>query len=147
LIRPQAENTRPPRALWVPFELGRPFGPPTDPTFQRRVIVAALRLLEREDGPVVIEDFEDDDPRGEPDPAWRQPVLPTSAVGGFVHSLADRPEAEIVNCRPLNAFGLRKTAARRSGSAGWRSANAPVMSLIGCAARRRQACAKGFRRR
>jgi hypothetical protein len=29
LIRPQTENTKPPRALWVPFELGRPFGPPT----------------------------------------------------------------------------------------------------------------------
>ena len=47
LIRPQAENTKPPRALWVPFELGRPFCPPGDPAFQRRVILAALRLLER----------------------------------------------------------------------------------------------------
>ena len=28
LIRPQTENTKPPRALWVPFELGRSFGPP-----------------------------------------------------------------------------------------------------------------------
>ena len=57
LIRPQTENTKPPRALWVPFELGRPFGPPSDPAFQRRVVLAALRLLEREDGPVLIEDF------------------------------------------------------------------------------------------
>src|SRR5207237_4861990 len=57
LIRPQTENTRPPRALWVPFELGRPFGPPSDPAFQKRVILAALRLLEREDGPGIIEDF------------------------------------------------------------------------------------------
>ncbi len=47
LIRPQTENTRPPRALWVPFELGRPFGPPNDPVFQKRVILAALRMLER----------------------------------------------------------------------------------------------------
>jgi len=45
LIRPQTEHTKPPRALWVPFELGRPFGPPNDPPFQRRVILAALRLL------------------------------------------------------------------------------------------------------
>jgi hypothetical protein len=30
LIRPQTEKTKPPRALWVPFELGRPFGPPSD---------------------------------------------------------------------------------------------------------------------
>ena len=46
LVRPQAERTRPPRALWVPFELGRPFGPPNDPAFQKQVILAALRLLE-----------------------------------------------------------------------------------------------------
>ena len=57
LIRPQTENTRPPRALWVPFELGRPFGPPTDPVFQRRVLLTALRLLERTDGPVLLQDF------------------------------------------------------------------------------------------
>jgi hypothetical protein len=96
LIRPQAENTKPPRALWVPFELGRPFGPPSDPAFQKRVILAALRLLEREGGPVIIEDFADDDPRAEPDPAWRRPLLPRAAVGGSAHSLADRLEAEIV---------------------------------------------------
>ena len=45
LIRPQAESTKPPRALWVPFELGRPFGPPNDPAFQRRVVLAALGML------------------------------------------------------------------------------------------------------
>ena len=45
LIRKQAENTRPPRALWVPFELGRPIGPPSDAVFERRVILAALGML------------------------------------------------------------------------------------------------------
>ena len=74
LVRPQTENTRPPRALWVPFELGRPFGPPNDPPFQKRVILAALRLLEREAGPVVIEDFPEDDPRERPDLGWRPPL-------------------------------------------------------------------------
>jgi hypothetical protein len=34
-----------------------------------------------------------------PIPPGRQPVLPTSAVGGFVHSLADRLEAEIVQLK------------------------------------------------
>jgi len=57
LIRPQTENTKPPRALWVPFELGRPFGPPNDPEFQKRVVRTALQMLELEHGPVVIEDF------------------------------------------------------------------------------------------
>jgi hypothetical protein len=74
LIRPQTENTKPPRALWVPFELGRPFGPPSDPPFQKRVILAALRLLERKNGPVLVEDFPDDDPRATPDPAWQPPI-------------------------------------------------------------------------
>jgi hypothetical protein len=96
LIRPQAENTKPPRALWVPFELGRPFGPPSDPAFQKRVILAALRLLERERGPVVIEDFADDDPRAQPDPAWRRPLLHSAAGEGSADSLAPRLEAEIV---------------------------------------------------
>ena len=81
LIRPQTENTKPPRALWVPFELGRPFGPPGDPAFQKRVLLAALRLLGRDDGPVLIEDFPDDDPRARPDPAWRPP-LPRAATAG-----------------------------------------------------------------
>jgi hypothetical protein len=75
LIRPQTERTKPPRALWVPFELGRPFGPPSNPIFQRRVILAALQLLERENGPVLLENFPDDDPRGQPDPEWRPPQL------------------------------------------------------------------------
>jgi hypothetical protein len=76
LIRPQTEKTRPPRALWVPFQLGRPFGPPGEPAFQRRVVLAALQLLERTAGPVIIEDFPDDDPRDKADPSWRPPSLP-----------------------------------------------------------------------
>jgi hypothetical protein len=95
LIRPQTENTKPPRALWVPFELGRPFGPPNDPAFQKRVILAALRLLEREIGPVVIEDFPDDDPRAQPDPAWGPPQVPPSTADGTAETLAARLEAEI----------------------------------------------------
>jgi hypothetical protein len=42
LIQPQAENTKPPRALWVPFELGRPFGPPNDPAWQPPFTLAAV---------------------------------------------------------------------------------------------------------
>lgn len=95
LIRPQTENTKPPRALWVPFELGRPFGPPNDPGFQKRVLVAALRLLERGDGPVLIEDFPDDDPRAQPDPGWRPPFAPTAPAAETADALALRLEAEV----------------------------------------------------
>ena len=51
LVRDNTERMRPPRALWVPFELGRPFGAPNDADFQSEVLRAALALLERPDGP------------------------------------------------------------------------------------------------
>ncbi len=37
------------------FELGRPLGVPNDPAFQRRVLHAAARLLERTDGPLIAD--------------------------------------------------------------------------------------------
>jgi len=61
LIREHTEAIQPPRALWVPFMLGRPFGVPNNPDFQRRVLLAALRLLEAPAGPV-LEDFPEDAP-------------------------------------------------------------------------------------
>lgn len=56
LIREHTEIIHPPRALWVPFELGRPLGVPADADFQSRVLLAALRLLETPRGPV-LSDF------------------------------------------------------------------------------------------
>jgi hypothetical protein len=94
LIRPQTEKTKPPRALWVPFELGRPFGPPSDAAFQKRVILAALRLLERVRGPVIIEDFPEEDPRERPDPAWRPPFAKPDLNGASTTRLADGLEDE-----------------------------------------------------
>lgn len=61
LVREHTEIMRPPRALWVPFMLGRPFGAPNAPAFQRRVLVAALRLLEAAQGPV-LEEFPEEAP-------------------------------------------------------------------------------------
>ena len=94
-IWPQTENTKPPRALWVPFELGRPFGPPSAAAFQKRVVLAALRMLERGNGPVVIKDFPDDDPRAMPDPTWRPPHTPGAVAAGSAELLAALLEAEI----------------------------------------------------
>ena len=99
LIRPQTENTKPPRALWVPFELGRPFGPPSAAAFQKRVVLAALRMLERGNGPVAIEDFADDDPRATQDPAWRPPLTPMTVAAGPADALAARLEAEVGQLR------------------------------------------------
>jgi hypothetical protein len=115
LIRPQAEKTRPPRALWVPFELGRPIGPPSDPEFQKRVILAALGMLVEGGGPVRIGDFPEDDPREVPDPAWRPPLAPAAipsqpaalaaAVEAELHALA-RPYAESCVRRERSTVGL-----------------------------------------
>lgn len=73
LIRLHTEKVAPPRALWVPFELGRPIGAPKNAQFQTRVITAALRLLEAARGPVVLEDFPDDDPTAVDLPGWQPP--------------------------------------------------------------------------
>lgn len=67
----------PPRALWVPFMLGRPFGVPNDAAFQTRVLLAALRLLERKSGPV-LEDFPEDAPAGQLTPPPDNLVCPVS---------------------------------------------------------------------
>jgi hypothetical protein len=64
LIREQTAAIRPPRALWVPFMLGRPFGAPNEPDFQRGVLRALLSLFVRSPGPV-LEDFPDDAPAGD----------------------------------------------------------------------------------
>src|SRR5262249_5927128 len=113
LIRPQTENTKPPRALWVPFELGRMFGPPSSPAFQRRVLLTALRLLESEKGPVVIEDFGEDDPRVQPDPAWRSPVLP--AASG---DLGERLMAELALLQDAHRHWVRQRGRTTVGLSG-----------------------------
>ena len=61
LVREHTEVIRPPRALWVPFMLGRPLGVPGDAAFQRRVVMAALGLFARDRGPV-LEDYPEEAP-------------------------------------------------------------------------------------
>ena len=70
LVLPQVEKTRPPRAVMTPFMLGRPLGEPNEPAFQRRVLMQALNLLERTDGPVILEHFPDDNPSWSDRPDW-----------------------------------------------------------------------------
>ncbi len=61
LIRLHTEIIKPPRALWVPFELGRPLGPPDDAAFQKRVLLALMGMFEAPDGPR-LEDYPEDEP-------------------------------------------------------------------------------------
>ena len=45
-----------PRTLWVPFELGRPLGPPNYAEFQKDVLRSLLALFSRDSDPV-LEDY------------------------------------------------------------------------------------------
>ncbi len=64
----------PPRALWVPFDLGRPFGVPNAPDFQRQVVLAALNLLARDEA-VVLVDYDVEAPVGDiPVEGWACPL-------------------------------------------------------------------------
>lgn len=74
LVLPQVEKTRPPRALMVPFVLGRPLGEPNDEAFQQRVLKLALGLLVRQDGPVILEHFPDDNPSAFDRADWQPAV-------------------------------------------------------------------------
>jgi hypothetical protein len=79
-VRAQAEKVRPPRALWTAGVLGRPLGEPEDAAFQHRVLRAALGLLERPDGPVILEDFPEDPPGLRDTEAWQPPEIPPWAA-------------------------------------------------------------------
>ena len=62
LVRENAEAMRPPRALWVSFPLGRPFGAPDDVGLQARVLEAALDLLVTAPAHGTLADFPEDAP-------------------------------------------------------------------------------------
>lgn len=108
LVRLHMEQTRPPRGLWVPFQLGRPLGEPEDPAFQRRVLLQALGLLERPDGPVILEDFPDDPPNWQDTAGWTPPALPMPPTpadpAGWAAAFADelaalKPAWEVAQAR------------------------------------------------
>lgn len=101
MIRVHTERIQPPRALWVPFELGRPIGAPDNPAFQTRVVRAALALLERPSGPV-LEDFPDDEPAGTP------PDMPLACPVSFAAQVADLDaDGELLNAFQAEVEGLR----------------------------------------
>ncbi len=53
LLREVALKVRPPRALFVPYAHGFALGKPHDAALQKKVMLDALALLEREKGPVL----------------------------------------------------------------------------------------------
>ncbi len=99
LVLPQVEKTRPPRALMVPFILGRPMGEPNDVLFQKYVLLQALQLLTRNDGPVILEHFPENNPSAVDRHTWRPSVIlpkPNSPVDVPAWEAAFRDELALV---------------------------------------------------
>ncbi|MDD9982693.1 MAG: hypothetical protein OXU81_15285 [Gammaproteobacteria bacterium] len=121
LVREHTERIVPPRALWVPFEFGRPLGVPGDADFQRRVLVAALNLLETTSGPVLA-----DYPEDVPDPApsengegWVCPVnLQPPAADADDDALVSAFLAEVAELQPWYDIGLERRGGTTFGASG-----------------------------
>ena len=107
LIREHTAALAPPRALWVPFMLGRPLGVPSDAQFQRQVLQAALDLLARPAGRL-IEDFADEAPYedlgAEPDALNCAVSFPRMRTEG---ALAERLDDEISQLRAWHEVATR----------------------------------------
>lgn len=120
LIRLHAEIIKPPRALWVSFELGRPLGVPNDPAFQKQVLLAALELLEAPSGPV-LEDFPEDAP------VSKDQITPLAYPVNFVQkevNLTDTEQLcaalkrEMVSMRPWYEMAVKKSGRTTVGVSG-----------------------------
>ena len=91
LVRKHVETMRPPRALWVPYELGRPFGAPNNRELQTRTLAAALALLDRDISEPYIADFE-----------YSQDKTPMTEAWQFLSTLDCRgPVEEATSLLPL----------------------------------------------
>jgi len=115
LVREQTAKVRPPRALWVPFALGRPLGSAEDPAFQTDVIRSALTLIHTATEPT-IEDY----PRDAPDEAgpeqWACPL--TLLPPDVDDSLTARLLAEVSGLRTWAAETRRVRGRTLFGASG-----------------------------
>ena len=118
-MREHTAIIRPPRALWVPFVLGRPLGAPNDPEFQGRVLAAALGLLERPTGPV-LEDFPEDAPAAAADdePTILACPVPRRGEGDAAAGPRGRLLAEIAYLRPWFELGRTQRGRTTFGVSG-----------------------------
>lgn len=122
LIRPHSEKMNVPRALWTTFELGRPFGVPDNPDFQRDVLRASLALLERTDGPVIT-DYPLDAPSGSADAedvqeGWACPVSFDIPVTDDRSQIVRAAEAEFTGLEPWYRMALDRRGRTTVGVSG-----------------------------
>ncbi len=117
MIRLHSEKTRPPRALWVPFEFGRPLGPPGDAAFQRRVLMAALNLFEARSGPLLV-DYAEEAAKATEDEieGWVCPINLASLPAGSGPDSAI--ESEMKSLRPWYDLALDRRGRSNLGASG-----------------------------
>lgn len=99
LIPQHARAMRPPRALAVPFELGRPFGAPDDAVLQRRVLDAALTLLDAPGPGPHLRTLDVPIPRAADDTALDGWACPIPLADG-AHPDASRVADEVARLQP-----------------------------------------------
>ena len=114
LIRAHTEKISPPRALWVPFELGRPLGTPEEAGFQRKVLLSALALLETKEGPILT-DFPEEAPEppasaSAQEASWACPVgfSPPETDETDLEKRVSDFKKEVAQLRPWYDLGLEK---------------------------------------
>lgn len=119
LIRPVTEAVRPSRALWVPFPLGRPLGPPNRTEIQLDVLRQTLGLVDQPYAPALVDypdTFIDDTPVEE---GWSCPVtLPSAEPKTESDSLKAQLGTEAQLLRPWFDEGLRTRGRTTMGISG-----------------------------
>lgn len=118
-MRENTERLRPPRFLWVPFELGRPFGAPDEREFQARVLRAALALLERQGPPPILDDFPDNAPGDGPADmtGWSCPISFPAPEATDQLALTARILDEISSLTPWQALARERRGRTGLGAA------------------------------
>ncbi|HJM51252.1 MAG TPA: hypothetical protein QGF63_15585 [Alphaproteobacteria bacterium] len=119
LIREHSEAMKPPRALWVPFELGRPLGAPGDAAFQRRVLAATLALLESDSGPQLVDHHEEAPPaHAEDSEGWVCPINLPAPEAAADDDLGAAMLVELSQMAPWYDLGLRQNERTTVGASG-----------------------------
>jgi len=103
----------------VPFELGRPLGVPNDAPFQKRVLKAALSLLEAPAGPILA-DFSEEAPVPADLTGWACPINLADAQMNSAgdSTLADDLNREIAFLKPWYDLTVQKRGRTTVGVSG-----------------------------
>ena len=130
IIPRHAERMRPPRALAVPFELGRPLGAPNAPAFQRRVLMALLDLFKLAKGPALIP-FPDQAPAAPADQeGWACPInLSPPPPGSPFDQLQAALQDEIERLRPWHEEAKCARGRTTVGISGLAVADVPALMM------------------